>query len=242
MIDAPLLENPNLAMLEIAVQALGDLCESLVFVGGCATGLLVTTVRAHQIRATEDVDVVTKVATVSGYHDVEARLLARGFKHDISPEAPICRWIGAGTTLDLMPSEPGVLSFHNRWYPLAVDTAQSVQLPSGHDIALIAAPVFIATKLEAFWDRGDGDFLASHDLEDIVTVVDGRPSLADEVHAAHADLREYLGQQFRELTASNEFLDALAGHLPGDAASQARLPELIRRLRILAQEVPLPSN
>jgi len=42
MIDASLLENPNLAMLEIAVQALGDLCESLVFVGGCATGLLVT--------------------------------------------------------------------------------------------------------------------------------------------------------------------------------------------------------
>lgn len=69
MIDASLLENPNLAMLEIAVHALGDLCESLVFVGGCATGLLVTTVRAHHIRATEDVDVVAKVATVSGYHD-----------------------------------------------------------------------------------------------------------------------------------------------------------------------------
>ena len=49
MIDASLLENPNLAMLEIAVRALGDLCESLVFVGGCATGLLVTTVRAHHI-------------------------------------------------------------------------------------------------------------------------------------------------------------------------------------------------
>jgi hypothetical protein len=114
MSDASLLENPNLAMLEIAVQALGDLCESLVFVGGCATGLLVTTVRAHHIRATEDVDVLTKVATISGYHDVEARLSARGFKHDTSPEAPICRWIGAGTTLDLMPSEPGLLSFHNR--------------------------------------------------------------------------------------------------------------------------------
>jgi hypothetical protein len=39
MIDASFLENPNLAMLEIAVQALGDLCESLVFVDGCATGL-----------------------------------------------------------------------------------------------------------------------------------------------------------------------------------------------------------
>lgn len=235
MIDPSRFDDPNLAMLELAVQALGDLCESLVFVGGCATGLLVTTVRAQYIRPTEDVDVVTKVATISGYHDVEARLLARGFKHDVSPEAPICRWIGAGTTLDLMPSEPGVLSFHNRWYPLAVGTAQPIQLPSRRVIALIAAPVFIATKLEAFRDRGQGDFLVSHDLEDIVTVVDGRPSLADEIRAAPTDLRTYLRQQFEELTNSSDFLDALSGHLPGDAASQARLQELIRRLRALAQ-------
>lgn len=237
MIDVSRLEDPNLAMLEIAVQALGDLCDSFVFIGGCATGLLVTTVRAQQIRATEDVDVVTRVATVSGYHRVEAQLSARGFKHDTSPDAPICRWVGAGVTLDLMPSEPGVLSFHNRWYPLAVNTAQPVRLPSGRVIALIAAPVFIATKLEAFRSRGQNDFLASHDLEDIVTVVDGRPTLRDEVRAAPADLRAYLAEQFRVLTNSTEFLDALAGHLPGDAASQARLPEIIRRLRELLPSV-----
>ena len=235
MIDDSRLENPNLAMLEIAVQALGDLVDSLVFIGGCATGLLVTTVRAQQIRATEDVDVVARVATISGYHDVETRLAARGFKHDTSPEAPICRWVGAGVTLDLMPSEPGVLSFHNRWYPLAIDSARPVHLPSGRVIAVIAAPVFIATKLEAFRDRGRSDFLASHDLEDIVTVVDGRPTLRDELHAAPDELRKYLAQQFQALTASTEFLDALAGHLPGDSASQARLPELIRRLRELAR-------
>jgi hypothetical protein len=29
-------DNPNLAILEIAVEALGDLSDSLVFVGGCA--------------------------------------------------------------------------------------------------------------------------------------------------------------------------------------------------------------
>ena len=44
----------------MAVQALGDLTDSLVFVGGCATGLLVTKIRANQIRATEDVDAVPR--------------------------------------------------------------------------------------------------------------------------------------------------------------------------------------
>lgn len=91
-------------------------------------------------------------------------------------------------TLDLMPSQPGVLSFHNRWYPLAVSTASHMTLPSGRSIKLIAAAVFIATKLEAFKGRGNSDFLASHDLEDIVTVVDGRPELLDELRGAPEEL------------------------------------------------------
>jgi hypothetical protein len=139
MID--LADNPNLEMLEIVAHMLGELCGSLVFVGGCATGLLVTTVRSHQIRATQDVDVVAEVTTVGDYHHMENQLTSRGFRHDISSEAPICRWVGGGVTLDLMPSAPGVLSFHNRWYPLAVSEAESFQLPSGKAIRLIAAPV-----------------------------------------------------------------------------------------------------
>ena len=118
------LEDPNLAILEIAAEALGTLTHSLVFVGGCVTGLLVTSIRTHQIRATKDVDVIAEVATVREYHGVEAQLASRGFKHDSSPDAPICRWLKAGLILDLMPSQPGVLGFHNRWYPLAVSTAK----------------------------------------------------------------------------------------------------------------------
>ncbi|MHB1814962.1 MAG: hypothetical protein ACYCUE_09065 [Steroidobacteraceae bacterium] len=75
-------DNPNLTITEMAVQALGDLTDSLVFVGGCATGLLVTRMRANQIRATEDVDVVAQVATIAEYHCVETMLASRGFKHD----------------------------------------------------------------------------------------------------------------------------------------------------------------
>jgi predicted nucleotidyltransferase len=228
-------DNPNLAILEIAAQALGDLTHSLVFIGGCATGLLITRIRAYQIRPTEDVDVVAEVATITEYHSIEAQLASRGFKHDISPDAPICRWIGAGVTLDVMPSQPGVLSFHNRWYPLAVSTAIPVSLPSGRSIKLITAPLFLATKLEAFKDRGNSDFLASHDLEDIVTVVDGRPALTGEVRLAPQELRAYLAAELSSLLSSSEFLDALAGHLPGDAASQSRLPMLIDLLKELAQ-------
>lgn len=108
-------------------------------------------------------------------------------------------------------------------------------MPSGASIKLITAPAFVATKLEAFKGRGAGDYLVSHDLEDIITIVDGRVSLLDEVRATPDDLRRYLAAEFQTLVGSQDFLDALPGHLPGDAASQAKLPRLIEKLKVLGK-------
>jgi hypothetical protein len=107
-------------------------------------------------------------------------------------------------------------------------------LPSGKSINLISAPIFVATKLEAFRGRGRGDFLLSHDIEDIVTVVDGRESLVTEAQTAPAELRNYLAEELRRLLNSDEFLDALVGHLPRDPVSQSRTPIVIYRLEALA--------
>lgn len=100
-------EDPNLGILVLVADALGDLRDSLVFVGGCVTGLLLTTPRAEMIRATEDVDLVAQVATAAQYHELEEEMTSRGFAHDISPEAPICRWVCGGVKVDLMPTNPG---------------------------------------------------------------------------------------------------------------------------------------
>jgi len=227
-------DDPNFATLRSAAVALGELCDALVFAGGCVTGLLVTAVRAQSIRATRDVDVVVQAASLREYHAMESAVAARGFSHDVSADAPICRWVRGALKLDLMPSSQGVLGFHNRWYPLAMQTAEVLELPEGPRIRLILPPVFVATKLEALQGRGRGDYLASHDLEDIVTVVDGRAELLGEAARAGAPLRRYLAEQFAALLASNDFLNALPGHLPGDAASQQRSPEVLRRLRALA--------
>ena len=226
-------DDPNLLILTLIAKSLGDLCESLVFVGGCATGLLLTAPRAQAIRATQDVDVVVHAISTADYHAIEKAVESRGFKHDLSPEAPICRWVLQGVALDLMPSQPGILGFHNRWYPLAIETAVQLSLANGLDIQLITAPVFVATKFEAFHGRGNNDYLASHDLEDIITVVDGRTELLSEIGQVGDELRHYLAAEINTLLEDRNFLTALAGHLPGDAASQARLPELIRRMRTI---------
>ena len=76
--------------------------------------------------------------------------------------------------------------------------------------------------------------MASHDLEDIITIIDGRVPLLDEARATPPELREYLAKEMRALIEAPDFMDALPGHLPGDAASQAKLPRLIEKLHLLA--------
>ena len=235
MSESGFMDDPNLAILVPIAQALGDLCESLVFVGGCATGLLLTAQRAQAIRATQDVDVIVRAISTVEYRAMERAIESRGFKHDLSPEAPICRWVWNGVMLDLMPSEPGILGFHNRWYPLAVKTATRVRLPDGMEIPVITAPLFVATKFEAFHGRGKSDYLASHDLEDLITVIDGRQELIVEIQNSGNELRHYLAAEMNKLLEESDFQLAMPGHFPGDAASQARLPELLRRMRLIAQ-------
>jgi predicted nucleotidyltransferase len=181
--------DPNLPLLESMVAALGQLCDRFVFVGGCITGLLITEPATPPVRATRDVDVIVQVVSLGEYHALERELERAGFSHDRRQDAPMCRWLAAGAMLDVMPTDQTILGFGNRWYEEAVRTASLRGLPSGKHVRLITAPVFIATKLEAFAHRGDSDFLASHDLEDITTLIDGRPELVAEVVAATAELR-----------------------------------------------------
>jgi len=234
---APLNPNdPNVAQLELVARHLGEaLRQQLVFVGGAVAGLLITDPAQPAIRPTEDVDLVAHVLARIDYYELERALRERGFAQDMRPDAPICRWMIERVTVDVMPTLDEVLGFSNRWYAMAVETAQGVTLPSGAEILVITAPAFVATKLEAFAGRGGGDYLFSHDLGDIISVVDGRDGLWAEAQQTPKELRAYLAERFSQLMATRAFRDSLPGHLPSDGASQARLPDLEAKLMQLAQ-------
>jgi len=228
--------DPNVILLELVAQRLGtELRERMVFVGGAVAGLLITDPAMPAIRPTEDVDLVVQVAVLQEYHAIEQELAGRGFVQDMGPDAPICRWRVGDVAVDVMPTIETVLGFSNRWYPLAAETAQPVALPGGVEIRLVRAPMFVATKLEAFAGRGNNDFLFSHDLGDLIAVVDGRESLVAECRDSGEELKSYLRSRFSSLIGNSAFVEALPGHLAGDAASQERLPDLEDRLRALAE-------
>jgi len=226
--------NPNLEIMEIAVAHLGAMADEMVFLGGCATGLLITDAVAPPIRATKDVDVIAEVASLIEYHRLARRLRELGFSEDQSPDAPICRWRVGGILLDMMPTHPEILGFGNEWYQPAFDAAVWGALPSGKKIHMVSAPYFLATKLAAFDGRGQGDYMMSHDMEDIVAVLDGRPEIVEEVWSCDPKLRDHLQVRLAALVWDDRFLEALPGHMPGDAGSQARVPIILQRLKAIA--------
>lgn len=235
-------QNPNLDILELAVEYLGSLADKMVFVGGCATGLLLTDAGAPPIRATQDVDAITELASLRDYHRLSKELRKKGFKEDQSPNAPICRWVASGVVLDIMPTAAEVMGFGNRWYQPALDSAELVELPSGRGIRLVTAPYFLATKLDAFVGRGRGDYFTSHDMEDIVAVLDGRAEIVKDVEQTDAILQEHLMERFTQLLENPKFIEALPGHLPGDSASQARVPLLMERIQAIAGRIKPTSE
>lgn len=215
-------QNPNLEILMLAIDQLGDLADEMVFLGGCATGLLITDPAAPPIRVTRDVDAIVQVVSQAEYYQLSEKLRKLGFKEDISSDAPICRWVADKVTLDVMPTVAKILGFGNKWYVPAMENSENMQLSNGKIIHIVSAPYFLITKLEAFEGRGGGDYMMSHDIEDIVAVLDGRPEILDEVRRADPILVQELSERFRSLLQEDRFIDAIPGHMPSGGTSPAR--------------------
>jgi len=132
-----------------------------------------------------------------------------------------------------MPTEGALLGLNTAWFTEALATATPCQI-MGVEVPLISAVAFIATKLTAFEDRGNRDYYGSHDLEDIVTVIDGRAALVIELNAAAPGLSAYVAGGIKALCERPEFQECLAGHLPSGDASLRRRPILRSRLNNIA--------
>jgi hypothetical protein len=76
--------NRNLELLTDAARLLKPLLEELVFVGGCATTLLITDKAAADVRPTFDVDAIAEITSYADYMAFSAKLRKLGFAEDTS--------------------------------------------------------------------------------------------------------------------------------------------------------------
>lgn len=222
-------------MLGIVAKGLQGLKDEVVFVGGATIDLFITDPAATGTRETDDVDCVVELVGKAQYYALEERLRALGFRNPIDEETPVlCRWKFRGIKVDVMPTDASVLGFSNRWYPDGMAHAETLTLPNNERVAVFSVPYLLASKLEAFHGRGRGDFMASKDIEDIVTLLDGCADAEQKISAAPADARKYLGREFKKLLADKTFLTSLEGHLNSGSTVRERLDRLLGIMRRLA--------
>ena len=136
----------NLAMVKRVAELLGPLLPKVVFLGGAATGLLITDEAAPEVRATKDVDVIVEIFSRSDYYKLEETLRSLGFAQPTEEDVPLCRWVIGDIKVDVMPTDEKILGFSNKWYSPAIKNATEIFLEKGLEIRIVTAPYFIATK------------------------------------------------------------------------------------------------
>ena len=98
-----------------------------------------------------------------------------------------------------MPTDPNILGFTNRWYQEGIQQKVKVSLDAATTICIFSAPYFLASKMEAFLGRGNGDLFGSHNLEDIIYILDHRLTIKEELLSSPENVRSYLVEQFGAL-------------------------------------------
>jgi predicted nucleotidyltransferase len=225
-------------ILQVAVAIGPELLPQIAFVGGCTTALLLTDgFSLEQVRHTEDVDVIVHVLGRVGWAALQNQLRQQGFLDDMENDGPICAMNLGALRVDFMPDDPKILGFSNKWYADALKTATPYPINEQVCIRLVHPVYFVATKLEAYLGRGNNDPLGSQDIEDILTLFDGRDGLVDELTQAPALLREYIGAQLQRLLNDRNFEFAVQSASRHDVGREELIFE--RLMRVIGPHQPL---
>lgn len=224
----------NIVRLQSVAQLLGDINDNAVYIGGATVSLYARPEEAEGTRPTDDIDVIVQLATYSGYANLTEQLLERGFQPD-STSAIICRFRVQGLLVDVMPIDENVLGFVNCWYKPGFETAVTYQLPNQYTIRILTPAYFFATKLEAYFDRGEQDFWGSKDLEDIIYLIDVCDDLLDSIRASDLSVREFIGKSAEALLNTELMEDYVLGQLTGKH-QEARRTCIMEWLRGVMEE------
>lgn len=201
----------NITRIKAVSIALGELAPEVVFVGGTTVSLYSTRPET-ETRATDDVDIVVEIMHYKEYAAIEEKLRSKGFVNDVE-SGVICRYTIHGITVDVMPTSEDILGFSNKWYAEAFANSIQVNPEDGLSIRIFSAPYFMATKLEAFVDRGENEGRFSTDFEDIVHVLNNRQSIWDEMKSADEPVKQYLKNEFAKLLDQKYIDEWISVHL-----------------------------
>ena len=167
-------------MVKIA-KALKELRTQMIFVGGAVVGLYADDPAEEEIRPTKDIDLTIQLTGNAAWVQLQERLVELGFTPDPQGHS-ISSYVYKDIPEDILLSEDGPLGKTNKWFKPGFENVVEIDLKQ-ETIRILSAPYFLAAKFEAFNNRG-GDYRISHDIEDIIYVLNNKINIAEEIKNA----------------------------------------------------------
>ncbi|MGB5172537.1 nucleotidyl transferase AbiEii/AbiGii toxin family protein [Eudoraea sp.] len=207
--------------------ALGNLNKEVVYVGGAMVSLYINDPAAEDIRPTKDIDLTFQLTTFAKLEKLREQLIERGFTQN-AEDTVNCRFRYEDLKVDVMSTKSVGWAPSNRWFAAGFDKALTKTVDD-ITIKLLPLPFFIATKMEAFFERGIKDVYASHDLEDIVYLFNYTTNIDYQLIRATQEVNIYLREKLKEIIENKTILTAIRGSLYYEQADE--------RMEIIEQRI-----
>jgi predicted nucleotidyltransferase len=196
--------------LKIA-NALGELNERVVYVGGAVVSLYINDSAADDVRPTQDLDFSMEIAHVAELEAIRENLTQKGF-YQSSEDDVICRFRYEEIKVDVMATKAVGWAPANPWFAAGFNHLVEFNV-EGKVIRCLSLPYFLASKFSAFYDRGAEDPRTSKDMEDIAYLLNYTSDLAITILESETEVRAYLNECFQDILSDDTKQEAILGNL-----------------------------
>lgn len=221
----------NIHTVAKVAKALKDLKEDMIFVGGAIISLYTDDMAAEEIRPTFDVDLAIQLLNYGEWVRLQEKLNDLGFYPNPEGRA-ICNYLYDKIEVDIMPTENSPIGPSNQWYGVGMKDLWQIQV-EGINIQILSAPCYLATKFEAFNNRGS-DYRTSHDFEDIIYVLDNRTTIVEEIKNSNNLIQNFLISEFKKINAHQSSEEIYSAHIHPLVIND-RLPILLTKINKIIQ-------
>jgi predicted nucleotidyltransferase len=201
----------NLGVIRKVAIALGELNDRVVFVGGATVSLYINDPAAEDIRPTKDIDISLEILSLGELEKLRIQLIEKKF-YQTSDETVMCRFIYDDITVDVMSTHAIGWAPADKWFAPGFKYVETIIIED-QGIRILPLSYFLATKFNAFHDRGAKDPRTSKDFEDITYILDNRVDLVKQILNSPEDVKKYLKSEFEKILSDDNLQEALSSNL-----------------------------
>ncbi|MFT6054818.1 MAG: hypothetical protein ACJASP_001713 [Roseivirga sp.] len=209
----------NRAATQKLAKTLGKLNAEVVYVGGAMVSFYIDDVTADDVRPTKDLDITLEIHTLGELESLREALIKKGLRQS-SEDKVICRFRLDDIKVDVMSTKEVGWAPANRWFAPGFERRYQLMLDE-MEISLMPLPYFLASKFDAFFNRGSKDPRTSHDFEDIVYILTYTSDLTQKIMEAEDAVRNYLKESFGKIESNKLYQEAIVGNLYADQLDEA---------------------